>query len=292
MKRIALKIDVDTYRGTLSGVPNLSSLLQRYAAGATFFFSLGPDCSGRDCGPESLARYYDWRTRLSGRLLRSKGIGSRCVETMQQTAQSGFDIGIHAWDRASWERKIGNAENGWIEHEMQQSRLSFEEIFSRPALAHAAAGWRMNRHALRLTQRLGFRYASDCRGDHPFLPVVDGELIDCPQLPTTLPTLDEILTLEPYWSAEQAAERILQLSQTIIGDHVFTLRAELEGLPYLDAMEHLLREWQAYGYELISMQDMYSQLDVETLPRHTIRVMEAPGRKGLRLSQGPRFLQD
>jgi undecaprenyl phosphate-alpha-L-ara4FN deformylase len=51
----------------------------------------------------------------------------------------------------------------------------------------------MNRHALRLTQRLGFCYASDCRGKFPFIPVIDGEIVLCPQLPTTLPTLDELL---------------------------------------------------------------------------------------------------
>ena len=45
MKRIALKIDVDTYRGTLHGVPALVGLLQKYDAGATFFFSLKPAAS-------------------------------------------------------------------------------------------------------------------------------------------------------------------------------------------------------------------------------------------------------
>jgi undecaprenyl phosphate-alpha-L-ara4FN deformylase len=64
----------------------------------------------------------------------------------------------------------------------------------------------MNRHALRLTQRLGFCYASDCRGNFPFIPVIDGELVHCPQLPTTLPTLDELLVTETT-SAAQAAEQ-------------------------------------------------------------------------------------
>jgi hypothetical protein len=48
MKRIALKIDVDTCRGTLFGVPALIELLQRHEASGSFFFSLGPDTSGRE----------------------------------------------------------------------------------------------------------------------------------------------------------------------------------------------------------------------------------------------------
>jgi hypothetical protein len=36
--KLALKIDVDTYRGTLAGVPQLVDILRRNQAGATFQF--------------------------------------------------------------------------------------------------------------------------------------------------------------------------------------------------------------------------------------------------------------
>ena len=47
MNFLALKIDVDTLRGTLKGVPPLVSVLQKYSVWATFLFSLGPDNTGR-----------------------------------------------------------------------------------------------------------------------------------------------------------------------------------------------------------------------------------------------------
>ncbi len=292
MKRIALKVDVDTYRGTLSGVPALTELLQRYGAQGTFFFSLGPDHGGREKPLTSLSRYYDLSTRLYGRLLPAPNIGLRCAEILRQTSEAGFEVGIHAWDRANWEQKIQTAENPWVEAEMNKACAGFVDIFSESARAHGAAGWRMNRHALRLTQRLGFAYASDCRGNHPFIPIIDGEIVACPQLPTTLPTLDEIVALEPGNSPEQAADRILQLSSAIPGDHVFTLRAELEGMKFASTLERLLAEWKNRDYQLVALCDIYSTLDIDELPRHSVGFSEAPGRLGLRMSQGPVFLHD
>lgn len=290
MKRIALKIDVDTYRGTLNGVPALLELLQRYDAGATFFFSLGPDQGGCETRATSLSRYYDLATRLYGRLYPSPNIGARCADVIRQVGNSGFESGIHAWNRVRWEKGIQQAENPWVEGELAQAYARFEELFGERPHAHAAAGWKMNRHALRLTQRLGFAYASDCRGSHPFIPVIDGELIVCPQIPTTLPTLDELLVLEPKYSAEQAVDRIAQLSNAIAGDHVFTLRAELEGMKFLQAFERLLAAWKSNSFSLVALRDIRATLDPGGLPRHTVSMEDTPGRKGARLTQGNIFL--
>ena len=45
--KLALKVNVDTLRGTEEGVPRLARLLELHGAGATFLFSLGPDHTGR-----------------------------------------------------------------------------------------------------------------------------------------------------------------------------------------------------------------------------------------------------
>ena len=46
MALIALKVDVDTLRGTREGVPRLLSVFAEANAQATFLFSLGPDHTG------------------------------------------------------------------------------------------------------------------------------------------------------------------------------------------------------------------------------------------------------
>lgn len=289
MNRIALKIDVDTYRGTMSGIPALIELLQRHEAQATFFFSLGRDQSGKEPRSTSLRRYYDLSTRLNGRFFPGPDIGTRGKDVLRLTVQAGFEVGIHAWNRVQWEQRIEHADNAWVETEMNKACARFSDIFAETPKAHAAAGWRMNRHALRLTQRLGFTYASDCRGTHPFLPVIDGELIACPQLPTTLPTLDEMLAVEKGISAEQAVDQIFQRSSETAGTHVFTLRAELEGMKFITAFERLLAAWKNAGVALISLRELRASLDLKALPRHSVEFSEAPGRSGLRMTQGPAF---
>ncbi|MBP9806131.1 MAG: polysaccharide deacetylase family protein [Candidatus Accumulibacter sp.] len=289
MKRIALKIDVDTCRGTLVGVPALIALLQRHAAAGSFFFALGPDHSGGEARSLSPSRYYDLATRLGGRLLPAPDIGVRGADSMRKAQAAGFEVAVHAWNRVRWETQALTAKNACIEAEMEQACRRFAAVFGEPPQAHAAAGWRMNRHALRLTQRLGFSYASDCRGKAPFIPVIDGELIHCPQLPTTLPTLDELL-FPATVSVDQAVDRILDESSGVHGDQVFTLRAELEGMQFSTALERLLVEWKSRGHQLVALRDLLTGCNIASLPRHSVIFAEIPGRFGLRMVQGPAFL--
>ena len=291
MKRIALKIDVDTYPGARHGVPALSDQLQRHQAGATFFFTLGPDYSGCE-NRQSPARYYPFQSRLYGRYWPAPEIGKACADILRGVAAAGFEIGIHGWNRVFWERKIGEKNVQWAENDLFRACARYAELFSNKPQAHAAPGWLTLRHTLRLTQRLGLSYASDSRGCHPYIPVIDGEIVACPQIPTTLPTLDEILAVEPGYTPEQAADRIVQLSLAIPGDHVVTLRAELEGVKFASQTERMLSAWREAGCELVALRDLRAGFELDELPRHTVLFSNVPGRSGERMTQGPRFLYE
>ena len=76
---------------------------------------------------------------------------------------------------------------------------------------HGAAGWQLNRHAAWFEER-HFAYASDTRGREPFRPLWDGVAIGCPQLPTTLPTLDELIGADGIDESNVAAT-ILELTK-------------------------------------------------------------------------------
>ena len=195
--KLALKIDVDTLRGTRDGVPRLVELLQKHNALATFLFSLGPDHTGRaikrafrpgfmkKVSRTSVLAHYGLKTLLYGTLLPGPHIGTRCGDVMRTVRDAGFEVGIHCYDHIRWQDHVVHKTAAWTAHEMQLAVDRFRTIFGEMAKTHGAAGWQMNIHALRLTQRLEFEYCSDTRGHCPFIPVVNAEIIACPQLPTT-----------------------------------------------------------------------------------------------------------
>jgi undecaprenyl phosphate-alpha-L-ara4FN deformylase len=300
--KLALKIDVDTYRGTREGVPRLIEVLKKHNAGGTFLFSLGPDHTGRaitrafrpgfmkKVSRTSVLEHYGIKTLLYGTLLPGPDIGRRCAEIMRGTHDAGFETGIHTWDHVKWQDHVAGRDEHWTGEEMGAAYLRYAEIFGANARTHGAAGWQMNLHALRLTQRLRFDYCSDTRGRCPFIPIWHGEIIACPQLPTTLPTLDELIGLEGL-SAGNVAEHLLRLSENPPPTgHVYTLHAELEGMKLLPAFEALLLGWRAMGYELVAMRDIFSQLKPQLLPRHELIMDAVRGRSGTLAVQGKEFL--
>ena len=302
---LALKIDVDTYRGTREGVPRLLDLLKKTQSGASFLFSLGPDHTGRaitrvfrpgfvkKVQRTSVIEHYGLKTLLYGTLLPGPDIGTQCADLLRATAREGFEVGIHTWDHIKWQDGVSSADAQWTEREMRLAVNRFTEIFGEAPRCHGAAGWQMNIHALRLTQRLGFDYCSDTRGHCPFMPVYRAEPLYCPQLPTTLPTLDELLGREQYTAANVAA-RVLQLTErsplTYHPTHqVYTLHAELEGMKLLPVFQQLIEGWQQQGYRLVAMNELFAKLRIDELPRHEVRYEEVPGRSGKLLVQAEEF---
>jgi hypothetical protein len=150
----------------------------------------------------------------------------------------------------------------------------------------------MNIHAYRLTQRLGYQYCSDTRGVAPFIPIYNAEIIACPQLPTTLPTLDELIGTAGL-NAANVADHLLDLTRTALpSGHVYTLHAELEGGRFAPIFERLLVEWRAAGYDLVSLRDYYVALPFASLPRHLVTRATVPGRSGFLACQDREFLRE
>ncbi len=299
---LALKIDVDTLRGTREGVPALVAMLRRHAAGATFLWSLGPDHTGRaikrvfrsgflgKVRRTSVVKHYGLRTLLYGTVLPGPDIGRRAADVMRSARDAGFEMGIHCWDHVRWQDGVATADAAWTQQEMQRACERFTEIFGRAPRTHGAAGWQVNVHALRLTQRLGFDYCSDGRGTCPYLPVWNAELIRCPQLPTTLPTLDELIGTDGITEHNAAAHLLELTADPPPTGHVFTLHAELEGMRLAPVFEQLLAGWRAQGWRLTSTEALFESVQGLPLPRCETHPGEVRGRTGTLLVQGPEFL--
>ena len=296
MPTLALKVDVDTLRGTLEGVPTLLRLLDKHQLSATFLFSLGPDHTGRALKrvfrPGFLAKvrrtsvtsHYGLKTLLYGTLLPGPDIGVRAAGPMRDTAQAGHETGVHTWNHILWQDYVVNKDAPWTRRQLQLAVNRYGEIFGRPPAVHGAAGWQMNDDAYLLEQELGFTLASDGRGTHPFLPVVRGRALSVPQLPTTLPTLDELIGVDGL-DADNVADHLLRLS-TDGRDHVYTLHAELEGGQLAPVFDRLLQGWRAAGLHCTSMRGYADTLNLSALPRHAVGMGTIAGRSGTLALQG------
>jgi len=188
-----------------------------------------------------------------------------------------------------WQDGEAGENEEWTRDELELAVERFNEVFGHPAAIHGAAGWQMNRAAYRLEPRMGFTYASDTRGEQPFWPIVEGEPVHCLQLPTTLPTSDELLGIEGI-TPETVHNRLIRatVNEPQFG-HVFTLNAELEGMKLLSAMERMLDGWEEQGYRMISLGDLYGMLDLKKLPYHAVEMEEIRGRTGLLAVQGAAY---
>ena len=296
--RIGLKVDVDTLRGTREGVPRLMALLGKLGMDATFYFSVGPDNTGRamrrvfrkgfaqKVARTSVLKHYGLKTLLYGVLLPGPDIGRRAGAVMRSVHDAGFEVGLHTYDHVRWQDYVAGATAAWTRAEFERGLDAFERVFGFPPQSHAAAGWQINAHGLELEREYGLHFASDTRGGAPFFPVLAQGISTCPQLPTTLPTFDEILGLDGVDESSiadavfrrSAAAADAALDETL---QVFTLHAELEGMRLLDAFESLLLKWRESGASIMRMAKIHELAMRRPLPARAVVLGEVAGRSGL-----------
>jgi undecaprenyl phosphate-alpha-L-ara4FN deformylase len=290
LARIALKVDVDTLRGTREGVPRLIDIFERHGVRATFLFSLGPDHTGwalrRAFRPgfmskvarTSVVAHYGLRTLMYGVLLPAPDIGRRAAQHMKAAMAAGHECGIHTWDHVVWQDNVRNRGAEWTRAQMGQSFERYADIFGARPVTHGAAGWQMNATAFRQIDDWGMAYASDGRGTAPHRISIDGVACAHVQIPTTLPTFDELIG-NPGVTGANVGRSLLALTETD-RDQVFTLHAELEGQLLAPAFEEMLAGWRAQGHELGSLGDTFARLDRSRLPRVPLHWGAVSGRSG------------
>ena len=295
---IALKVDVDTLRGTLEGVPVLLRLFDRFGVRATFLFSLGPDHTGRalrrilrpgflgKVRRTSVTSHYGFKTLLYGTLLPGPDIARRAGPIMRSVQGAGHEVGIHCYDHIKWQDFVARKGEDWTRREMERASEVFERVFGRPARVHGAAGWQLNVHALALEERMDFEYASDTRGTSAFYPLLQGVRSACPQIPTTLPTLDELIGRGGISEANVHRRIFTESRRELPHGHIYTLHAELEGMKLVAVMEKLLNLWRDAQDGVHALEDLFRSLELESLPCHEVGWGEVSGRSGCLALQG------
>ena len=194
--RLALKVDVDTDRGTRVGVPNLAADCREVGAPACFLFSLGPDQTGRavtrvlrpgffgKVAGRASSQIYGVRTLLNGTLLPAPHIGRRNA----RRDAGGPRLRLRGRASTATTTTAGRTScRGWTLPRSGPSspcaRAEFARIFGAEADAAGAAGWQSNARSREVYDEAGLLYSSDTRGTHPFFPRIGGRVFRTLEIP-------------------------------------------------------------------------------------------------------------
>ena len=294
---IALKVDVDTHQGLGEGVPRLMRAIERCGVTATFFVAMGPDNSGRAIvrvltNPGFLRKMrrtravamYGLRTVLSGTVLPARPIALAFPNVMRALKAAGFETGVHGYDHVLWQDRLDQI-GGAIRGEIEEAFEAYRAIMGEASRAFAAPGWRTSAAALEVIERLGLDYHSDTRGSAPYRCRAGGISFATPELPTTLPTMDEVMG--PELASVEALVRFYLDRVRPDALNVHTIHAETEGMGQLDTFVALIRALKERGARFVQMREVAAGLDRAKLPVCEVVRTTLPGRAGWVAAQGP-----
>ncbi len=291
---LGIRVDCDTLRGTKLGVPNLVAIMAQHQVRASFFFSVGPDNMGRHLWrllrPAFLkkmlrsraASLYGWDILLKGTFWPGPLIGERAAAEIRATAEAGHEIGLHAWDHHRWQTKIETMTQAEIEEETRRGLSRLEAITGQTITCAAAPAWRLSAAGLKARAASPLRYASDCRGEAIFIPLLPEGHPCPPQIPATLPTYDEVIGQGGITHENYNASILAQLRPGHL--NCLTIHAEVEGVSCLSLFAAFLTQAKECGVRCLPLGEL---LAAWPTPRRAPMIQkEIPGREGWLSWQG------
>jgi undecaprenyl phosphate-alpha-L-ara4FN deformylase len=289
---LALRVDVDTHDGMCDGVPRLLEIFGTHNVHATFYFAMGPDRSGlavfnllkpgflKKMRSSGAAKIYSKRTMLSGTLLPSRPVGSAFPDLIRRTLAEGHEAGVHAWDHRKWQDRLMKFSPAQIVQELDRGYQAFQSAAGEKPKTFAAPAWLSRDESILHEEDFGLTFASDCRGREPFLPVIGRKTLRTPQVPATLPTLDEALGTTHMDPAAFFSDSLRAAAPGAFP--VFTLHAELEGGPYARHFSRFLEDAKSQGIRCAPLGEVLAErLRLGPLPACPMVHASIPNRHGV-----------
>ena len=299
-RELALKVDVDTELGSREGVPRLLDILDRRGVKASFYLSLGPDNSGRAIKrlftrPGFLKKMlrtkapstYGFRTMLLGTLLPAPIIGRKLGGVVKRLQDSGHEVGLHAWDHVTWHDTLWKMSEEEVQAEVERGIEAFTALTGCLPDGFAAPAWRICAEAIKALKQACVKYTSATRGTAPYFPSFAGHRLDLLEIPTTLPTADEVLGVGGINAGNLGDFYFKRAAGP--GLHVLTIHAEMEGRGLAESFERLLDGFLGRDYAFVRLIDVAEEHlgEVEAVPCAEVITCELPGRAGRVSHQGP-----
>jgi peptidoglycan/xylan/chitin deacetylase (PgdA/CDA1 family) len=288
---IGIKVDVDTFQGMRNGVPVLLDIFRRHDVKASFFVPMGKDNTGRTvkrvftrkgflkkAGRVGVLSTYGVRTLMYGLLLPGPQIARRNIALLKRILDDGHELGIHGHDHVRWHDSIKYFDEAETRREIDRLLAVYRMVVGEEARSFAAPGWMINPFALRVFEERGLVYSSDTRGVCPFYPEMGGTRFSIVQIPTTLPTLDEVIGVV---SAEEKTLVDHYLTLLANGLNILTVHTELEGKRWSGFLDAFLTEAKERGFTFRRLMDIAREFrDMPDGPVCTVEYSSVPGRAG------------
>ena len=205
-------------------------------------------------------------------------IGRRHAAVIRAAAQAGHEVGFHAWDHHKAQAKLTRMSADEMRAELRTGLAELKTITGVAPRTSAAPGWRTNARLLEVKSEFPFDFNSDCRGEFPFYPVVNGRRLEQLQIPVTLPTYDEALGRDGVTDENYNEFQISLLKPEQL--NVLTIHAEAEGGRCAGMFEEYLRRVLELGYRVVPLGVVAAEVK-ESAPEGRMELKAFPGREGV-----------
>jgi peptidoglycan/xylan/chitin deacetylase (PgdA/CDA1 family) len=260
--QLVLKVDIDAKIGLLEGAPALMDIMAGEGIAASFFVAMGPDNSGRAL--KRLLRPGFLRKQLKSKAAASYGLGTMLYglpfpgpliacqgrSRFRELLAAGHEVGLHGWDHVFWHDHARYLSPEQTREQLRLAARLFQKITGLDPSSFAAPGWQINASAWEIMAEMGITHTSCVRGYAPFMPQARGKTLPLLEIPTTMPSLDEALSLgkrlreAPAWLASHLRPQAL---------NVFTLHGEVEGRVFPDALREFVQRARDKGAGFITL---------------------------------------
>jgi undecaprenyl phosphate-alpha-L-ara4FN deformylase len=273
-KTIGIKVDVDTYAGMKNGVPVLLALFKKYNINASFYVPMGKDHTGwtakrvftrkgflKKAGRVGVISTYGIKTLLYGLLLPGPEIARKNIYLLHKIIEEGHELGIHGHDHVYWHDHVKYFTKERTFEELQKAFNTYRDIIKKDPQSFAAPGWMINPYVLKFFEENNLVYTSNTRGITPFFPEMGKETFRILEIPTTLPTLDEVVGVA---GTEITSLYEFYLNTLTGGTNILTVHTELEGKKWSHLLEIFIKRTLELGFTYKRIIDIANELKNNT----------------------------
>lgn len=187
----ALRVDIDTRKGMIEGVPALLELLDTYDIPASFYVPVGGESTLLDVLKyrETVGDFdQDHIEKLTfaeklRTVLHPQDFAMVSQDVLQRAAADDHEVGIHGLRHRRWTRGLERLD---LDAEFRAMKERYRAVMGEDAESFAAPGFRTSERVLAALDRHGFAVASDLDGDQPFHPTAGDRICDHVQVPVTV----------------------------------------------------------------------------------------------------------